>query len=337
VAASPGALLTALALGVDVAASLGLAATGPWRFFRPGIAGGFGAVAALGKLAGFDEGRLVDAFGIYYAQACGTMQAHAEGKPILPLQVGFNARNALAAVDLAAAGIPATRETFEGRFGYLPLFECDWDVEPVLAALGRRWRIAELSQKPFPCGRATHGAIDGVLQLEARHGFAAADVSRVTLYGSPLVHQLVARRLPAEPEPKEARLCLAYVAAVALCEGWVGLDDFAPARLRDPALHALAGRIAVERDDTLGPGVLLPQRLVVELRDGGTHEIVIATVLGHPDRPLDEARQRAKFESCWHAAGLPAARCAMAIDLIERIDELDDVAQLVAIAGQPAK
>jgi len=41
--------LLAVALGVDVAAFLGVACTGPVRFFRPATAGGFGAAACTGK------------------------------------------------------------------------------------------------------------------------------------------------------------------------------------------------------------------------------------------------------------------------------------------------
>ena len=48
-------LLTALVLGVDISTILGIAANGGLRFFRPATAGGFGAAAAIAKLAGFDE------------------------------------------------------------------------------------------------------------------------------------------------------------------------------------------------------------------------------------------------------------------------------------------
>ncbi|HUA56214.1 MAG TPA: MmgE/PrpD family protein, partial [Candidatus Sulfotelmatobacter sp.] len=186
-------LLTALALGVDVAAGLGVAARAGLRFFRPATAGAFGAVAALARLAGFDANRLIDAWGIVYGQIGGTMQSHVEGKPLLPLQIGFAARAAVNAVDLAAAGLDGPRDLFEGKYGYLRLFEGAWDLEPVWRDLGRCWRIAELSHKPFPTGRATHGGLDGILQLQARHGFAAADVDAVRVIAPPLIHQLVGR------------------------------------------------------------------------------------------------------------------------------------------------
>ena len=130
-------LLLAVALGVDVATIVGQAATGPIRFFRPATAGGFGAVAALGKLAGLDSETLVNAFGILYGQTCGTLQPHAEGSPLLPMQMGFNARAALTAIDLAQAGLVGPHDVLVGPYGYFPLMEHgEFDLEPAFAKLG---------------------------------------------------------------------------------------------------------------------------------------------------------------------------------------------------------
>ncbi|GIS87375.1 MAG: hypothetical protein CM1200mP18_00850 [Gammaproteobacteria bacterium] len=106
-------LIRAIALGVDVACHLGVASTAGLKFFRPGTCGAFGATAALAVLRGFDSDRLVSAFGIVHAQLCGTMQAHTEGSPLLGMQMGFNARNAMLACDLAERGVPGAA----GRIG----------------------------------------------------------------------------------------------------------------------------------------------------------------------------------------------------------------------------
>ena len=328
-------LLTALALGVDVAVTLGLNPRGRWQFFRPGTAGAFGAVAAAGKLARFDAARLADAFGLVYAQVSGTMQPHGEGKPLLPLQIGFSARNAVVAADLARAGLAGTRETFEGKRGYLALFEPGFDVAPLLAELGLISRISELSHKPFPSGRATHGLVDGLLRLKAEHRFAADEVEHVLLLASPLIAQLVGRPPLAEMSPSYARLCARYVGAVALLRDGVGLDDFGPEAMRDPATQALAARIVVAIDEQAQGNVLLPQDLAVRLKDGAVHRLHITATLGSPDRPLDRERQLAKFRACWakSAARLPAEAADRVIDAVERIETLDDVRALARLAA----
>jgi aconitate decarboxylase len=96
-------LIVAVAVGIDVAAGLGVAANEGLRFFRPATAGGFGATAAVARLAGFDVETLSHAFGIQYGQTSGTMQAHLKGSVVLPMQIGFNSRAALQSCDMASA------------------------------------------------------------------------------------------------------------------------------------------------------------------------------------------------------------------------------------------
>ena len=141
-------LMLAAVLGVDVACHISVAVTTGLKFFRPGTAGALAAVTAIGKLKGFDAKTLRNAYSIAYGQMCGTMQAHTEGSMLLGMQVGFNARNAVAACDMAMAGLQGPENILEGPFGFLRLFEDDYDRDVLLASLGRIWRITELSHKP---------------------------------------------------------------------------------------------------------------------------------------------------------------------------------------------
>jgi 2-methylcitrate dehydratase PrpD len=96
-------LIRAIVVAVDIAVTLGLCSRAPMRFFRPANAGGFGATVGLAMLAGLSADQLRVAIGIYYGQCAGTMQAHEEGSPQLAMQMGFAARSAVTAVELAAA------------------------------------------------------------------------------------------------------------------------------------------------------------------------------------------------------------------------------------------
>lgn len=327
-------VLTAAAAGVDVAASIGVACRGAMQFFRPATAGAFGAVAALGKLAGFDADTLVSAFGIVYGHISGTLQPHVEGSPLLGLQIGFNARGALTAVDLAARGFVGPREVLEGRYGYFKLFEGgSYDLGPVLDDLGRAWRIAELSHKPFPTGRLTHGIVDGLLQLRARHGFAARDVARVMATVPPLVKRLVGRPDVPTPAPSYARLCLPFVAAVALLRGTVDVPDFRGDRPSDPEVHDLAGRIEVVLDGNPDENAMVPQAVEVVLDGGTRYTACLDAVLGSPGRPLSREQHLDKFRRCWTygARRLDPARGERLVDLVERIETAADVRELIAL------
>jgi 2-methylcitrate dehydratase PrpD len=323
-------LITAVALGVDIGASLGIASRAALRFYRPATAGAFAATAAIGKLMGLEEERLIAAFGAALGQLCGTMQAHSEGSPLLALQVGFNARNALVACDLAAHGLVGPQRVLEGPFGYFPLFEGEHDLGPLLAELGRPWRVGEVALKPFPSGRATHGVLDGVLALRQEHGFGAAEVARVEAHVPPLTQRLVGRPTQAGMSANQARLSVPYVVACALLAAGVNVDDFRPEALGDPARLALAERVTVAVNDNPDPNALAPVEVAVVLRDGSRHEAGVGAVYGSPARPMAREAQLAKFRRNWISGAQPLPETA-GEQLIAAIDRLETIADVMAL------
>src|SRR6516162_3641503 len=288
-------LIRATAVAVDVAVTLGLCSRAAMRFFRPANASGFGATVGLAMLAGFDAARLADAVGIYYGQCSGTMQAHAEGTPQLAMQMGFAARSAVTAVDLARRGMPGPRAPISGEFGYFALFEGVADPAP-FDELGHAWRITELSCKPFPSGRATHGGIDGLQRLMAEEAVSAERVVACRFHVPPLTARLIGRPIRNIMTPGYARLCLQYVGAVCLRRGTISLKDFTTEAIGDPQTLALADRLQIIEDRSEEPNALLPQCVEVDLADGRTVARSIDAVLGSPTHPLAADAMRAKYE-----------------------------------------
>jgi len=324
-------LLVALVAGVEVAASLGLCATSPLKFFRPATAGIFGCVAALISLRRLPVEIGVAAFGYALAFASGTMQAHAEGKPALPIQIANAARAAVMAVDLAQEGLPGPEASIEGPFGYLSLFETAHDLTP-LTHPAPGFRISEVSWKPFPTGRAAHGGIVALRTLMTDHGLTAAGVAEAVYRAPPLIHRLVGRRPAPDMAPAWARLCLAWLGAVVLTRGAVGLGDFTPERLSDPALPALAERIRVEADDNPDPAAFTPATLTVTTTDGRVLSHTVTAQLGSPSQPLTRDQHLAKQAACLEFAGLGGNGEAITA-LIAGFEHLDDAAEILLLLG----
>jgi 2-methylcitrate dehydratase PrpD len=326
-------LLVAVATGVDVSTTLGVASREKLRFFRPATAGGFGAVAAVGRLARLDVVTLARTFGIQYAQTSGTMQPHVEGNVVLPMQVGFNARAALQSCDLAAQGVVGPADTFEGAYGFMPMFEGTWDLAPGLASLGRDWQITEVSHKPFPAGRAGHGGIEGLMWLRAQPWFDLSDIARVTVVGPPLIVRLCARPDMPEPSGNYARLCMAFIGAKVLQHGRVTLADYRGDALTDPRTHELAQLFAMEVDGNPDPNALTPHELVVRLRDGTHHRWRCEAMLASPARRLTRAQHLAKFRDCCGYAADPLTGDAIEqlVAMVDRLEEIADVRELAAL------
>ena len=327
------ALLVAIAAGVDIASGLGVASRSAMRFFRPATAGGFGATAAVGRLMGLTPTQLADAFGLQYAQSSGTLQPHVEGSPALPLQVGFNCRAALQSCDLAQAGFPGPHDVFEGPYGYMRLFEGEWDFAPVLQSLGKTWRIAEVSHKPYPAGRATHAAVEAIMRLQAEHGFAADDVELIVVTGPPITQRLCGRPPLPAPSANYARLCLAFVAAKVLIHGEIDLAHYRGAALTDPATYILAQRVHMVADANPDPNALLPVETVITLKDGTALSWNCTAMLASPSRRLTREQHLRKFHRCWEfaAAPLPEANRDALIAMVDALETVADMRDLTRL------
>jgi aconitate decarboxylase len=320
----------ACATAVDVAATIGCAATNKLRFFRPAMCGALGATAGIAQLERFDEATTRSALGLAYSQLSGTMQAHVEGSPVLPMQIAFNTRAALVAIELARRGVRGPQDFLEGPFGYYTLIDPEWDAR-AFDDFEARHCITELSHKPYPSGRATHGGVDGALTLMQQHGFDVAAIAEIRVLAPPLVIQLVDRAPRPDMAPSYARLCAPYVIATALQSGNVDVLDFEPQRIADPQRQALAGRIRVVPDGNPSLNALAPQRVEVQLHDGSQHAVDLPAVLGAPGRPLSRERHLAKFRRAASSGAQPLAarRIEDLIRLVDELDALPDMRRLV--------
>lgn len=310
-------LMTAVALGVDVAARLGLAAEGGLAFFRPATAGAFGAAVGCGWLSGLDSTRLLDVLGVVYGQTSGTMQSHQEGTPMLPLQIGFAARSAINAVEMVLAGVTGPHEVLFGKFGYFELFESGGSRDRLLDGLGRRWLVDEIAHKPYPTGRATHGAIQLCADFVRRTGAGAGDIDAVEISAPALVVQLAGRSAHDQMDPPWARLCIPYLVAHTLIRGGVDVgSSFEPEALRDGTTLALADRVTVVANESSHPQALVPLVMRVRLADGTCDESEATHLLGSPAMPLPDHDLDTKVRSCLESGGWnPAAVDALIVEI----------------------
>lgn len=297
----PEELLTALAVGVDIASGLGIAATGPMSFFRPATAGVIGASLAAARLTDLPREKYADVMGLAYSFAGGTMQAHVEASIALPLQIANAARAAITAVALVEAGMDGPHDPIEGPFGYAKLIE-PLDLARYTADLGKVWRISEVAIKPFPSGRASHGAL-GELEALYREGLRLGDVAKVELFAPPLIQRLVGRPYRPDMSAAYARLCLAILAPLMLRDGVIDPDLFDGEALHAPDLAALASKVSVELDGNPDGNAMAPQRLVITRHDGSTIERTIAANLGSIAHPMSLEQARAKYALTRRLAG----------------------------------
>ncbi|MEP2735992.1 MAG: MmgE/PrpD family protein [Erythrobacter sp.] len=279
--------LVALAIGVDIASGLGLSVDSAMTFFRPAICGVMGAAVAAARI---DGAPLDEALGLAYSSAAGTMQAHVEGSETLPFQIANAARAAVTASDLVSAGFSAPKNPLEGPFGYYALFE-DGALERYAQDLGKVWRIAEVSTKPFPSGRASHAALGKLSEI----ALDPAQIGRIELACPPLIRRLVDRAYAPDMTPAWARLCMPYLAALMLTDGRIDPRRFTPEDIADPARAAIASKVRLTDDGNQDGNALFPQMLTINGADGTVRNHRVEHTLGSPDNPLTPRQNEAKL------------------------------------------
>ena len=123
----------------------------------------------------------------------------------------------------------------------------------------------------------------------------------------------------------DAKFSIPFSVACAFIDAEVTLDSFAPAKLKDADVLAVAQRVDFdfrEQGMTATSGAL-----EVELNNGRQFSADIHQALGHPSRPLDDARLIAKFVDCVGRAAEPMTT-ADAHALASRILKVDEASAM---------
>jgi 2-methylcitrate dehydratase PrpD len=303
-------LITALAVGCDVTVRLSLSlkvSLAEFGWYPPPLLAAFGATAAAAKLLRLNEAQIRDAFSLTLCQAtCSGEIFHSPDSVVRAIRDAFPARAGVTAALLARRGVTGFDQPFEGRAGFFATFaRGHYDADVIVRELGRRFEIENISFKPWPSCRGTHGTIDATLALRKEHALDPQHIARVRIRGGRML-QMLAEPRSRKQRPStaiDAKFSLPFTAATALVKGRVGLAEFMPSALIDTEVLRLAA--SVEVDTSFDSPRALETSLELELRDGRTFARSITLPLGAPERALPLEALTNKFVECAAHAARP--------------------------------
>jgi len=321
-------LLLAFILGNEVQARIGLAVS-PSHYSRgwhiTSTCGVFGAASGAGKLLGLDERQMVWALGTAATQAAGLCECL--GTAAKSASVGNAARNGLWSALLAEKGFDGPPEPLAGVQGYYNAIAETPDLSLVTDGLGEDWEIMATSYKPYPCGFVIHPVLDCVLDWWRDH--PAAEVARVVVRGNPLLSDRTDR--PDVSTGRESQVSVQHAVAAALATGQAGLDEFTDARVRDPNVLALRGKVEVIRDPAFST---IAAAVDITTADGTIYEISQSAARGSDVNPMSDRDLEDKLRKV--AAGWELRHdVAPLIDAIWALDGSKDVSALASLAVPP--
>ncbi len=284
-------------------------------------AGVFGAAAAVCSLESVDIAGTVNALGNAGSLAGGLWQLRHE----TTLTKQFHVMRAVDTGTQAArwADLPGPRLILEGPQG-LWAATCGGPGSDRFGLDPARWRIGEVSFKPWGACRHAHPAIDAALALRDAGALATGPI-RVETYADALT-------FCDRPDPQsvgQAKFSLQHAVAIVAVRGIPDLADFEPAAIADPALIAARARVTVAEsaDFTARYPAHFGARVTC-----GDASIERVDTLGDPERPLDRAGIEAKARRLMAWGGMRAAAIDAAVALALDADDRtpgDDLGSLI--------
>lgn len=309
-------MLTAIAVGCDLSCRIGLALDrrmeeGGW--YPPPINAAFGAALGAGHLLGLDAGGLRDAISLMLCQAVmpGEIK-YSRGTVLRAVREAFPAQAAVISAELARDGVAGFETPLEGKSGFYALYAGGrFSPTRLLADIGERFTVDELTFKPWPSCRGTHPFIELALALRDRVGDPAA-------IDSVIVEVSEVQRMLIEPVDRkrapgvviDAKFSIPFAFALAMLRGDPGLDNFTPAALRDDAVLGLAAKVSARPVTAGGLDQGAGGRVEIRMKDGTAVTGEVAIARGAPSRPLGDDMLRAKFIDCVQRGRAPMTRDA---------------------------
>ena len=315
------AALGAFIAGYEISAVLGDVMAGDNGFgnlmqgagFHPtGVFGRLSSAAATVVLMGCDRDQTVNALATAATMGGGLTASF--GTMAKPLHSGKAAMDGVHAAELAARGFVAARDVFEAPGGFANAFvqTATTNFDDVTFSPGES--LFDNSFKPYACGKLIHGHIDAAREL--RDSWAGRPVAQIRCRVAEISTRLVGRPLPTTH--LEGKFSVAFCIALALNGHPVLPGDFSAARLADPKVQDIMGKVALSPDSAVGR---YGSVLEIELTDG---EILRATVersRGNPENPLSWDDLKTKFDGM--VQPILGDRTSALYDALRAIDEPD--------------
>lgn len=321
--------IAAYVAGSEIMVRLTLAVRSHPGWFYSSVLGVFAAAAAAGRVLRMDAGGIRNAMGVALSRAAGTQQTLVERSLTKRLQTAFASRDGVESALLAACGVTAPAQVFEGQAGFEALY-AGLDAAKALEGLGREYRFTALTLKKHASCFCNHAAIEATLEIVRRHGLRAADVSDASVRLSPYMARLVGAPFAPGANPQvAAQFSAQYSVASVLQRGRFSVDDILPAAAMDTDVGALAKRVRVEVD-AANEGRFVPATVTVRTRAGAEFTATTTELPGTPAHPMSDADLRGKALACFAGGARPLAGDAAErlVAKIARIDTLQDMNEL---------
>lgn len=255
-----------------------------------GMAGGFGAAAAVGRILDLTVEQMQQAFGITATYASGLRSMF--GTMTKSIHPGKAAMSGLYGALLAKNGFTSAKDVLEARRGYYQVNADENDLDEVIEGLGTGFEILKNSVKPYSCGVVTHPIIDGAIALREEFQVNRDDIDRIEIEVHPLVLDVTAKENPVTG--LEGKFSVYHCAAAGFIDGACGPHQFTDERVNDPEVVAVRKRISATINEDYET---YESRVALHYKSGEVSSHYVPFAKGTENNPLSDEEMEIKYSS----------------------------------------
>jgi 2-methylcitrate dehydratase PrpD len=264
-------------------------------------AGTFGAAAAASKLMKLDLKQTAYALGMAGTQSFGVwafLEDSASSKILHPARA---AASGIEAALLSKAGMTGPVSILDAKDGGLfQAMSDEFDLSLVIKDLNEEYEILKVDNKPYPCCRSTHCAIDSALYIRENYDFEIEEIDRIEIE-TYLVGYKQCGVTEGSINPKtsvDAKFSTPYTFSTALINGEVTIKSFLEDNIKDFGIQKFLKKVKVK------PSEIFTSRYPkhwgcqtkVFMKSGECYNIEIKDALGSVDNPVSGENIRKKIQ-----------------------------------------
>lgn len=287
--------LSAVAIGYDVGARVGIATQLRPSMHPHGTWGAICAATAVARLQGVDAPQMRHAISLAASLGLSTSRrTMLEGGTVRNVFAGVSGQMGVLAGDMIASGYTGDHDGVAQVFGHV--VSDRFDAAAFCADLGTRWEVSRNYFKMHSCCRYNHAALDALERLRADHTLEAADVTGILVETYSLAVELD------NPAPKNVlagKFSVPFAMATALVNGSTGVQSFTMPNVENPTILALAQKVKVVEDPAMSARLphKRPARVSITLTDGRVLKAATETNRGDWSDPYPAPEIREKYLS----------------------------------------
>jgi 2-methylcitrate dehydratase PrpD len=329
-------VLRAMVLGYEVAGRIDEALT-PGRMrrgFHGSVSTVFGGTVAAGALLGLDRARMTQAIALA-ATSIGGMAIAADTSWAREWHAGLSAMLGLDAARAAARGFRAEPAVLDAPRGFLSAMNGQ-AVEEIARGLGESWDIAtDMAIKLMPGAHPFHAIAEAAAEAAISGDAHPEQVDRIVLTAA----QLADWHGPTHPTNLvEAAHSVVYFAAAAVADRGFRWEHIEPAKMADPAIRGLLGRVAFDPDPPPLPDRFTHRHggtVTIVLKDGRKVSRTCKAPRGSGARGVEWTDVEAKYRRLVPLSGLGQDAVEAALACVHAFDTVEDVGALTRLLSMP--